>query len=251
MNSLTRFLVLFLGIASLTSAAGDRLAAEAIRPELRLPRSPDYDYEVPEPGSYQLPVIKPAADGVLIGPGGAELSLHDLVDGRITVLSFIYTRCQNPRACLRASGVLRQLQQLSRLDEPLASQLRLLTLSFDPAHDDPAVMSRYGRVVQGSEDGALGADWFFLTTRGERELQPLLQAFGQRVDRRPAGDVAGPLSHPLRVYLIDGHRRIRNIYNEALLDPRLVMTDVRTLLLEQAKLARNGDVSTPGSSIQP
>ena len=38
----------------------------------------------------------------------------------------------------------------------------------------------------------------------------------------------------MRVYLIDGQKRIRNIYSYGLLDPRLVMTDVRTLLMEAA-----------------
>ena len=34
------------------------------------------------------------------------------------------------------------------------------------------------------------------------------------------------------MYLIDGQKRVRNIYSYGLLDPRLVMTDLRTLLME-------------------
>ena len=43
-------------------------------------------------------------------------------------------------------------------------------------------------------------------------------------------------SHILRVFLIDPDKRIRNIYSTGMLDPRLVVTDVRTLLLEEALL---------------
>lgn len=44
--------------------------------------------------------------------------------------------------------------------------------------------------------------------------------------------MTGPFYHPLRVYLIDSRQQLRNIYSFGLLDPRLVMTDVRTMLLE-------------------
>ena len=42
----------------------------------------------------------------------------------------------------------------------------------------------------------------------------------------------------LRVFLIDRAARIRNIYSSGTLDPRLVVADVKTLLLEEAKLSK-------------
>ena len=111
------------------------------------------------------------------------MRLHGLTDGRITLLSFIYTRCTDPRACLRASGVLRQLQQLTLAEPAVATNLLLLTLSFDPAHDTPEVMSRYGDVFNGRQGGA---EWLFLTTESREQLAPLLDLYGQQVDRAPA-----------------------------------------------------------------
>ena len=204
---------------------------EAQRPELSLPRTAEYDYDVPEPGTYTLPVLKPAADGVVLGGDGKPVRLHNLAEGRITVLSFIYTRCTDPRACLRASGALRQLQQLTLAEPALTTNVLLLTLSFDPTHDTPEVMSRYGSVFNRKQSGA---DWLFLTTEDRDQLAPLLDRYGQQVDRAKPGSATGPYNHPLRVYLIDGQKRIRNIYSYGLLDPRLVMTDVRTLLMETA-----------------
>jgi cytochrome oxidase Cu insertion factor (SCO1/SenC/PrrC family) len=194
-------------------------------------RSAEYDYEVPPPGSYELPVLQPAADGWVLGTNGARVALHDLCRGRVVVLSFIYTRCADPKACMRATGVLSELQRISRQHPTLAERLLLLTLSFDPAHDTPGVMSWYGRVSLGHGQGA---DWLFLTTRNQAELQPLLEAYGQRVDRRKNFSVFGPYYHPLRVYLIDPQQQVRNIYSYGLLDPRLVATDAQTLLLEDA-----------------
>jgi protein SCO1 len=46
------------------------------------------------------------------------------------------------------------------------------------------------------------------------------------------------LYHILRVFLIDREGRIRNIYSSATLDPRLVLADVKTLLLEEKKVSK-------------
>jgi cytochrome oxidase Cu insertion factor (SCO1/SenC/PrrC family) len=97
-------------------------------------------------------------------------------------------------------------------------------------------MGRYGLVFN-HDDG--GANWMFLTTRSYDDLKPLLAAYGQRVDKRTRPSSLGPYQHTLRVYLIDSNQRIRNIYSYGLLDPRLVMADVKTLLMEDKQIARN------------
>lgn len=198
--------------------------------------SEEYDYEAPVAGSYELPVIQDASDGTVVAPDGKPVRLHQLLDGRVAILSFIYTRCSDPRACLRASSVLSELQQLSRQHPSVQDKLQLITLSFDPAYDTPEVMERYGQVFSRDEGGA---NWLFLTTRNHDELQPLLEAYGQRVDKRTKPSALGPYQHTLRVYLIDSQKRIRNIYSYGLLDPRLVMADVQTLLMEEKGITKN------------
>jgi cytochrome oxidase Cu insertion factor (SCO1/SenC/PrrC family) len=219
-------------LAILAMTATSALAnGETRNPELSLGRTAEYDYDAPEPGSYVLPVFKAAADGTVRTSNNKPVRLRELADGRITILSFIYTRCTDARACLRASGVLRQLQQLTLSEPALASNVLLLTLSFDPAYDTPEVMSRYGSVFNEKRSGA---DWLFLTTDSRDQLMPLLKHYGQQVDRARPGSGTGPYHHLLRVYLIDAQQRIRNIYSDGLLDPRLVMADVRTLQMEAA-----------------
>ena len=41
------------------------------------------------------------------------LRLRELARGRITVMSFIYTRCAEPSACPYATGVLSELHEMS------------------------------------------------------------------------------------------------------------------------------------------
>ncbi len=198
-------------------------------------RSAEYDYEVPAPGSYTLPVIKAAADGALLDAAGKPVRLRDLTRGRITVMSFIYTRCASARACPYATGVLMQLHAQSVRDGTLARSLRLVSMSFDPEHDTPARMAEYAALLA---DRPRAAPWHFVTAASQAELQPVLAAYGQAVGRKQnAADATGPLHHTLRVFLIDGDGRIRNIYSSGTLDPRLVVADIRTLMLEAAPAA--------------
>ncbi len=199
-------------------------------------RDRDHDYDAPAPGSYNLPVVKVAPDGALLDSNAKSLSLRELIRGRVTVLSFIYTRCAAPNACPYATGVLSQLHRASLDDETLARSLRLVSLSFDPEYDTPERLADYAEVMR---DEKLGCEWRFATAKSQADLESVLNGYGQVVDKRqnPA-DPQGPLYHILRVFLIDREGRIRNIYSSGTLDPRLVLADVRTLLLEESKLSK-------------
>lgn len=190
-------------------------------------------YDPPEPGTYELPPIKRAGDGEVLDADGKPRELLALLKGRITVLSFIYTRCADPQACPFASGVLYDIHEKSKSDPEIERNLQLLTFSFDPENDTPTVMAGYGNALRSEGEGC---DWRFLTTRSTEELAPVLEAYGQRVDRRKnSDDPKGPLYHLVRVYLIDRDARVRNIYSFGLMDGRLLLADVRTLLREEER----------------
>ena len=194
------------------------------------PRDPDYDYDPPKPGTYTLPVIKPAADGALLDANNKPINLRDLTHGKITVLSFIYTRCAAPKACPYATGVLSQLHDLSAKDESLAKNMRLVSISFDPEYDTPQRLATYSGNVREEKSGC---EWRFVTAKSRTELAPILAAYDQAVDKRPnESDPQGPLYHTVRVFLIDRAGRIRNIYSSGTLDPRLIVADVKTISQE-------------------
>lgn len=193
-------------------------------------RTGDYDYEAPPPGTYTLPIVKRASDGEVLDSEGRPLHLQELTRGRITVLSFIYTRCASAKACPYATGVLNQLHRLSQNEPSLAKEMRLVSMSFDPVNDTPGRMAAYSGWARERNNAS---EWRFITTRSETQLRPILDAYGQAVDRKKNPyDPTGPLNHTLRVFLIDRAGNIRNIYSSGTLDPRLVLADVRTLLAE-------------------
>jgi protein SCO1 len=196
----------------------------------------DYDYDPPVAGSYALPVIKVAPDGAIVDSDSKSLNLSELTHGRITVLSFIYTRCAAPKACPYASGVFSQLHTLSVDNKALAKKMRLVSLSFDPDYDTPQRLAEYSEAMR---DEKSGCEWHFATAKSNTALQSILNGYGQAVDKRSnPNDPQGPLYHILRVFLIDRDGRIRNIYSSATLDPRLVLADVKTLLLEEKTLSK-------------
>jgi protein SCO1/2 len=218
-------LIFILSTAGITVVANDHPS-----------RDTDYDYDPPVPGSYSLPVVKLAADGAIRDSNGKSLNLRDLTYGRVTVLSFIYTRCAAPKACPYATNVLSQLHLLSVDDKALAKNMRLVSMSFDPEYDTPQRLAAHSDWVREQKSGC---EWRFATAKSRAELESILAAYGQAVDKRsnPA-DPQGPLYHILRVFLIDREGRIRNIYSSGTLDARLVLADVKTLLLEEARLSK-------------
>lgn len=191
----------------------------------------DVDYQAPIPGTYNLPIIKAAGDGEVVDSQNHSLHLREFTHGRVTVMSFIYTRCAAAKACPYATGVLKHLHQQSQDDPSLAKGMRLVSLSFDPAADTPERMAEYSTL---SRSARPSAEWKFLTTRSQAQLGPILESYGQAVDKRSnPNDPQGPLYHILRVFLIDAEGNVRNIYSSDTLDPRLVLADVKTLLSER------------------
>lgn len=186
------------------------------------------DFGLPAPGTYTLPPLRPAGDGAVLTAEGGASSLHRLFNGKIVILSFIYTQCRDARGCPLASAVLAQLRRRVNMDPMLSQRVRLISLSFDPTHDTPAVMRAYGaRFVRE------GADWQFLTADSEAALQPILDAYRQPRQKAPDGSgKPSAYAHLLRVFLIDDRRMIRNVYSADFLDPTLLVNDVTTLARE-------------------
>ncbi|WNV06295.1 cytochrome c peroxidase [Candidatus Methylospira mobilis] len=215
-----------LAVFAISPAAAHEAASATLAPGYRaLP------FTAPQPGSYILPVLGSAADGSVVDSSGKPVSLHALYDGKIVLLSFIYATCNDVNGCPLATGVLQQIKTRLKNKPQLSGKLRLITISFDPEHDTPEVMRHYGQGFQNA-----GSDWRFLTTKSEMEILPILQNYQQSIDKEydAQGRLTGKFSHLLRVFLIDSHQRIRNIYTISVLHPDMILADIETLLRESS-----------------
>jgi len=195
---------------------------------------PALDFEPPAPGTYTLHRIMAAPDGEVLGVDGRPQRLSRFTRKQITLLGFIYTTCVDPEGCPLAYRVFDDLKQSIGARPALRDQVQLVTLSFDPARDTPAVMQRYAGSRVKEDDS--GVRWYFLTTRSARELMPLVEGFGQDVRwtvDRSSGQPRRELSHVLKVFLIDRAGFIREIYSSTFLHPQTVLNDIETLRLER------------------
>lgn len=202
----------------------------AAQPEKSL--APGYKplpFKLPEPGTYALPALGQASDGKVLDTSGSATTLHKLYGDKLVLLSFIYSTCNDVNGCPLATSVLHKIQRRLAREPQISAHLRLITLSFNPRDDSPEVMAKYGNAF------AQGTDWHFLTTASEQEIQPILTAYGQSVqkDYDADGKFLGTFSHVLRVFLIDRDKQIRNIYTVSFLHPDTLMNDIKTLLAEK------------------
>lgn len=223
------------------------------------PIAPGYgelNYELPAPGSYQLPPLTPAADGEVLDEQGETIRLHDVLPGKYTLLSFIYSNCKDVNGCPLSSYVFYKLKTLMQEQPELAQQLRLISLSFDPARDTPEVMRLYGANFKYAGNAG---EWRFLTTDSETQLEPLLAAYKQEIQREiSVNGETDDYAHILRVFLIDPELQIRNIYSVGFLHPDILINDLQTLVLagKQQKVAGAADplqlssLSVPGDHKQ-
>lgn len=90
--------------------------------------------------------------------------------GRWVLVDFVYTRCRT--YCSIQGTEFARLQQ--RLAAPIAAgQVKLLSISFDPAHDDPASLAAYQH-----RSGDHGAGWIAARPATASGLRALMDVFG-------------------------------------------------------------------------
>lgn len=193
----------------------------------------EFQFVPPEPGSYRLLTIKDAPDGEVLDIHGQTRALSRITAGKLSLVSFVYLNCGDVNGCPLAMSTLFELHDASLKLPALRDEMQLVTISFDPARDTVEAMASFAYPITHDRDAARKIDWHVLTTSGESTLQPILDGYGQVVDPSPDPD---QISHVLRIYLVDRRGKIRNIYGLGLIDPRLLITDVETLLMEEGTI---------------
>lgn len=136
----------------------------------------------------------------LIDQNGKPATLETF-RGHPFVLTFIFTRCPLPNFCPRMSQNFAELQKAIQDSSKAFSSARLLSISFDPKFDTPAVLKQYAQ-----RERADPAVWTFATGDPE-EIQKLTEAFSVLVQPE-----AGGISHSLATALIDRAGKITKIW---------------------------------------
>lgn len=144
--------------------------------------------------------VKPLTAGqtipnfVLIDQGSHRVSLSQF-RGKVVAINFIYTSCALPNFCYRNTNTFAVLQK--RFKEKLGRDLILLTVTFDPARDQPDVLAHYASTWKADP-----ATWHFLTGPVP-DVQRVNSLFG--MDFFPD---EGLMNHSLHTAIIDRHGKL-------------------------------------------
>jgi protein SCO1/2 len=155
-------------------------------------------------------------DAALIDQTGASRPLSSLRGHRVA-LTFIYTRCPLPDFCplmdKHFAAVQREIQTA-----PDLSDVRLMSVSVDPAFDTPSVLARHAKTV-----GADPRVWYFAT--GARDdVLGFARRFG--ITTEP-GEAEGIVVHNLRTAVIDPQGRLVSIQSGNMWTPAELVADLK------------------------
>jgi protein SCO1/2 len=108
-----------------------------------------------DPPGATLQPGQPVPDFTLTDQTGHPVQLSQFA-GKVVALTFIYTSCPLPDYCFRLSNNFGVVNR--RFAGRMGRDLILLSISFDPVHDQPAVLARYAATWKADPQS-----WHFLT----------------------------------------------------------------------------------------
>jgi protein SCO1/2 len=134
---------------------------------------PDYKPAV----QYHTPHVGDAVpDFRLLNQSGRNIRVSEF-KGKVLVVTFIYTRCPLADYCPRMSRNFAEIDKALAGDPALYRETHLLSISFDPSYDTPAVLRSYGGAYTGNYTKETFAHWDFAAPP-EKELSQVTQFFG-------------------------------------------------------------------------
>jgi protein SCO1/2 len=141
-----------------------------------------------------VPVGTTMPDFTLVDQTGAPVVLSAL-KGKVVAVTFIYSRCPLPDYCPRMVENFRAVRE--RFAARMATDLVLLTISFDPQFDTPQILARYA-----ASRRAGGRGWHFLTG-DPANIERVCNAFGIEYWAEE-----GLITHSLQTAVIDRDGRL-------------------------------------------
>jgi protein SCO1/2 len=148
----------------------------------------------------------------------AKKRTFDSFRGSPVVLTFIYTRCPLPTFCPLMDRHFAAMQQPLKDDAALRA-VHLVTVSFDPATDTPAVLKRHARELKADL-----SRWTFLT--GDRDdVDRFAARFGVSIAR--AMNDPRDITHNLRTAIIGPDGTVKKIYTGNEWTPEDILQELR------------------------
>lgn len=162
---------------------------------------------------------EPMPDFTFTNQDGKRIRFSDY-KGKVLAFMFIYSRCPLPDFCIRMSNHFARLQKTLSKEKNLDGKWHLLTISFDPAFDTPAVLKKYGQNY-----GADFSAWEFAT-----DSLSMITKLADGLDLTAQQDEGGLITHNLRTVLLDRKGNLAKIIKGNEWTPDDVVNDIRKLI---------------------
>ncbi|MCS6875204.1 MAG: SCO family protein [Pyrinomonadaceae bacterium] len=146
-------------------------------------------------------------DFQLVNQDGKKISMKDFL-GKAFAITFIYSRCPLSDYCIRMSINFSDLNK-KLINSQYRDRIRLLTVSFDPAHDTPEKLKQYGIGYMGKDANPDFTVWQ-LAVGKEQEVKKLTDFFGLRYEI-DANDKT-QFNHSLRTAVITPDGRVKRVF---------------------------------------
>jgi protein SCO1/2 len=118
---------------------------------------------------HRLDIGHAVPDFTLTDQQGRNIRFRQFA-GKVIALNFVYTRCALPEYCYRSTNNFGVLQK--QFQKRLGRDLVLLTVTFDPVHDQPGVLRDYAQIWKADPEY-----WHFLTG-ATNDVQRVCDLFG-------------------------------------------------------------------------
>ncbi|HEY8184884.1 MAG TPA: SCO family protein [Pyrinomonadaceae bacterium] len=145
----------------------------------------------------------------LVNQDGKPIRLHDY-KGKALVLTFIYTRCQDPGQCTLMSSNFATIDRELQKQPELYQKTHLLSVSFDPEYDTPKVLRSYGAAYTGKYSDEKFEHWEFASGSAD-EVKGIAQYFGMRY-YQDSSKGTEQVIHSLRTAVIGPDGKIVKVY---------------------------------------
>ena len=139
----------------------------------------------------------------LVDQDGKPLRLADY-RGKAVALTFIFTRCPLPDFCPLVMKKFAAAHAMLEAEPDLAARTRLLTLSFDTAHDTPDVLRAFGKPYQKTTPPF--THWSLATGKEEA-----IRALGGALELDYVEE-ARSFTHNLRTAVLDREGKLRRLF---------------------------------------
>lgn len=160
----------------------------------------------------------------LINQDSMKVNFPEVINGKITVIGFIYTHC--PDICPMTTHNMQLTEK--KLKEAGIDDVMFTAISFDPERDTPDVLKKFAEVRDISFK-----NWILLT--GDKNIiTDLLRRFDVKAIKTDEfteenGELFYSMMHTDRISLIDENGILRKNYKGSTLNIEEIINDIKTL----------------------